>query len=637
MSETNKQGLYPHPVAITAGKTGKLLVLDFNPTDSSAKLLEVRLHVPADVEILTKNLVNARSIVYIQDVVYICHYGAFISVFPPDGASFGKKLTKAALQEKLHSLHLMTDGTIPVLKERLNQHMEHLKHHYKEEGIDTSHVLLSSDISPSYITKASDTMLLMSSDTSRKVYSVSLTSDGIVIKGNVTELFAYPDNCHNIRSLAVSGNAVFCVVVMSENCPGGVIKHDLATHETRVLFQNQSNMCTECLCVTGFQDGIVFFDVGSHQLKFHNLSPLQPADNVKVVAGNRQEGIQDGNNMTASFQQITDICSEFDKNLYAVDIQSGTIRLITTMNGTADFLNVLSKLYATFNVHLDKGNHPLTLQNAVDNLRDIKHYLETTVLKAKELQGIHTVTNGPQGTISSKTVGSVQMLQHEMEHLHQTLLVLSPNFIQFLDLRSCITIAVENLHAIAHFKDQVMTVLQYARNLTHTVHEGLKRVVKWSAYYYTHRASYYPIPNHSVSLNELGKLSHLKPDHILTSDQQKVMYEWANEHGRCVRQRTVRQETTMYKAGTLPLNMYRSATRNQDPVQLQFEQLNENIESEPEEDIDEEEDIHSEYDSESDGDNSNDSDSDIVEDLNFLKNHISRSGRLVRANIKYYS
>ena len=34
---------------------------------------------------------------------------------------------------------------------------------------------------------------------------------------------------------------------------------------------------------------------------------------------------------------------------------------------------------------------------------------------------------------------------------------------------------------------------------------------------------------------------------------------WARDKGKCVRQRTVRQETRKYKAGTLPLNMYQTA------------------------------------------------------------------------------
>ena len=37
------------------------------------------------------------------------------------------------------------------------------------------------------------------------------------------------------------------------------------------------------------------------------------------------------------------------------------------------------------------------------------------------------------------------------------------------------------------------------------------------------------------------------------------MIEWATNNGKAARQRCVRQETTMFKAGTLPLNMYRTS------------------------------------------------------------------------------
>ena len=43
----------------------------------------------------------------------------------------------------------------------------------------------------------------------------------------------------------------------------------------------------------------------------------------------------------------------------------------------------------------------------------------------------------------------------------------------------------------------------------------------------------------------------------MSSADQDLMRNWANQ-GTCVRQRTVRQETTKYKAGTLPLNMYQT-------------------------------------------------------------------------------
>ena len=45
----------------------------------------------------------------------------------------------------------------------------------------------------------------------------------------------------------------------------------------------------------------------------------------------------------------------------------------------------------------------------------------------------------------------------------------------------------------------------------------------------------------------------------MSSANQDLMRNWANTHGKCVTQRTVRQETTKYKAGTLPMNIYQTA------------------------------------------------------------------------------
>ena len=40
------------------------------------------------------------------------------------------------------------------------------------------------------------------------------------------------------------------------------------------------------------------------------------------------------------------------------------------------------------------------------------------------------------------------------------------------------------------------------------------------------------------------------------------MIEWATNNGKAVRQRSVRQESTLFKAGTLPLNMNRNQSTN---------------------------------------------------------------------------
>ena len=46
------------------------------------------------------------------------------------------------------------------------------------------------------------------------------------------------------------------------------------------------------------------------------------------------------------------------------------------------------------------------------------------------------------------------------------------------------------------------------------------------------------------------------PQKEMSQADQATMQEWAQEHGKAIRQRTVRQCITKHNAGTLPLNMY---------------------------------------------------------------------------------
>ena len=63
--------MYPHPVAVCVGEHGKILVLDYAPKKNSSRLLEVMLHVPADVKILGEYL-GATSMVYSGGIAYLC-------------------------------------------------------------------------------------------------------------------------------------------------------------------------------------------------------------------------------------------------------------------------------------------------------------------------------------------------------------------------------------------------------------------------------------------------------------------------------------------------------------------------------------------------------------------------------------
>ena len=133
-----------------------------------------------------------------------------------------------------------------------------------------------------------------------------------------------------------------------------------------------------------------------------------------------------------------------------------------------------------------------SLPQPIDLLEELDGYLETTTAKAlsHSNEGSTGKPSSSQGTISNQTKLSVNMILNGLKDLEAS--VNEHNSSYTIDLYTCLTVQVENLHAMGHFKGQFPTALQYARNLANTVYESIKRVAPWSAYYYTHDKSYYP-------------------------------------------------------------------------------------------------------------------------------------------------
>jgi len=87
----------------------------------------------------------------------------------------------------------------------------------------------------------------------------------------------------------------------------------------------------------------------------------------------------------------------------------------------------------------------------------------------------------------------------------------------------------------------------------------VKSDTKWAAAYYIHPNSFYKLPiSHAVSL---PRIKIAKPtSQELTRNEEAEMMAWAKMYGKSVRQRNVRQDNTMDRAGTLPLNLYETET-----------------------------------------------------------------------------
>lgn len=93
-----------------------------------------------------------------------------------------------------------------------------------------------------------------------------------------------------------------------------------------------------------------------------------------------------------------------------------------------------------------------------------------------------------------------------------------------------------------------------------------KRATKWAAKYFTHHASYYPVPVSHMSFTDLVYMTPL-PSVEMSKENQQLMREWLEPY-RPVRQRTVRSETTKDKAGALPPGVYAKGQDKYHTIQL---------------------------------------------------------------------
>ena len=106
--------------------------------------------------------------------------------------------------------------------------------------------------------------------------------------------------------------------------------------------------------------------------------------------------------------------------------------------------------------------------------------------------------------MSQKTQQSVQLLLRGINRLIENINIINPKFVKHIDWSTILTTVVENCHRcvdVSHFKHETFSVLQYAMDFGTISKKSLKRITKWKATYFTHPASYYPVPRTSMSFS----------------------------------------------------------------------------------------------------------------------------------------
>ena len=170
---------------------------------------------------------------------------------------------------------------------------------------------------------------------------------------------------------------------------------------------------------------------------------------------------------------------------------------MTGLSGTTDFLEHLGILYDTFGITCKAStSQPITPEQVIQNLNTVDEYIKATAMNVKETNNLKddSTMNGPQGTVSQKTQTSIDLLLNGVKSLISKVTNVNPNYKDTIDRKTLLTITVENLHAVSHFKHETFDALQYATDFGTISKESLKRITKWGAKYFTHPSSYFPVP-----------------------------------------------------------------------------------------------------------------------------------------------
>ena len=371
--KSNQRGICPHPIAVSEGPTGSILALDYNFETGLSRLLTIRLHQPADVSVVRDGLKDARNLCFIDGIAFLCERGkstiSFVDFEGKVKISTKSLKRRAELLRHLEALSLPTDGTVPVLRERLKDHLgaickntdcaEHVQMHPNRLG------------KPSAVYAASNDLLCCSDDESQYVYQITLTFDGVTIHGNATKFTAYPSSIINPLSITLLDQCTFFSGASSQ---GGLYKCELSAKTVTKAVCNSTLPCSEVHQVCTLNGRVVYTDTKAGKVMQYN-----PDDkSVRTLVGSGHNSSSDWTQDSCSFKQIEGICS-VDKNLFITDVSAGKLKIVTSLSETVSFLGILGSLYDTFGIH-SKGMKPdgVSLKQAKENVTKIDSYVKDT-------------------------------------------------------------------------------------------------------------------------------------------------------------------------------------------------------------------------------------------------------------------
>ena len=175
---------------------------------------------------------DTRKLCFIDGIAFLCERGkttiSFVDFEGKVKISTKSLKRRAELLSHLKALTLPTDGKVPVLRKRLNDHLGAI---YKSiDCVEQMHVQMHPNCisKSSAICAASNDLLFCSDDESQYVHQITLTFDGVTLHGNATKFTAYPSSIVNLLSITLLDRCAFFSVASSQ---GGLYKCELSDED----------------------------------------------------------------------------------------------------------------------------------------------------------------------------------------------------------------------------------------------------------------------------------------------------------------------------------------------------------------------------------------------------------------------
>lgn len=306
------------------------------------------------------------------------------------------------------------------------------------------------------------------------------------------------------------------------------------TEERSIIVQNGTDVgSVQGMAVWSESDCEILFSDSKHGC----IKKLKLASGQKeeFVGETREAGLlEERDGCRGLFAQPTGILVEH-KTLYVIDSAARKLKVIVSPKGLINYLTYLDKFCALFGIH-KRNTKPviLKIEEVIKGLKEVYHFDKQCVHDVKTFYNMkdEELTQGPQGTVSTVVIKDEERIIMGLKNLHQAFADICPSLIEKFDVRSILTLCVENVFSEIRSGGLDMPLqLDFDRKFPKAVRERLKRQCQYSFNYFTHVDTYYPKITSFVSFKSLPKPPRCKTVH-LSEEKIETMRNWRAEHGQ---------------------------------------------------------------------------------------------------------